>query len=250
MAAAVANGRPRRAGADLPGVDACATSCGTWAACTAGPPATSPSARTELWDVELDDVVGAWPDDAELAELAARRGAPRWPPRSRAAPPTSSAGPSCPRRRRSPCGPAARPTRRPSTGSTPSWRRAAPPQPRSRRAFAADGVDELLTCFVPRRSTTLRAERPTTLAVRCTRRRRGLDAAHRRGRRARPTPTDSRRRATAACTVTGRAGDLYLALWNRAGAERARDRGRPRRARACSSTASRCAGPESAPDDA
>ncbi len=34
-------------------------------------------------------------------------------------------------------------------------------------SFAADGVDELLTCFVPRRSTGLRAERPATLAVSC-----------------------------------------------------------------------------------
>ena len=38
----------------------------------------------------------------------------------------------------------ARPTRRPSTGSTPSWRRAAAPSARSAPAFAADGVDELL----------------------------------------------------------------------------------------------------------
>ena len=35
-------------------------------------------------------------------------------------------------------------------------------------AFAADGIDELLTLFVPRRSSTLRADPPATLAVRCT----------------------------------------------------------------------------------
>ncbi len=80
--------------------------------------------------------------------------------------------------------------------------------------FAADGVDELLTGFVPRRSTKLRAEEPTTMAVRC----RDVDAVwtlhlDEDG----VTTTHDASDTTAACTVTGAAGDLYLALWNRAG---------------------------------
>ena len=34
-------------------------------------------------------------------------------------------------------------------------------------AFAADGIDELLSLFVPRRSTALHADPPVTLVVRC-----------------------------------------------------------------------------------
>ncbi len=80
--------------------------------------------------------------------------------------------------------------------------------------FAADGVDELLTGFVPRRSTKLRAEEPTTMAVRC----RDVDAVwtlhlDEDG----VTTTHDASDTTAACTVTGAASDLYLALWNRAG---------------------------------
>ena len=35
-------------------------------------------------------------------------------------------------------------------------------------AFAADGVDELLTCFVPRRSSRLASDTPACLSVRCS----------------------------------------------------------------------------------
>jgi uncharacterized protein (TIGR03083 family) len=82
--------------------------------------------------------------------------------------------------------------------------------------FAADGVDELLCGFVPRRSTKVRAERPTSLRVRST------DAGtawlvqldsdgvtSTREDESAPSP------AGADCTVAGAAGDLYLALWNR-----------------------------------
>lgn len=80
--------------------------------------------------------------------------------------------------------------------------------------FAADGVDELLTGFVPRRSTKLRAEAPTTMAVRC----RDVDAVwtlhlDEDG----VTTTHGAGDTTAACIVTGAASDLYLALWNRTG---------------------------------
>ena len=90
-------------------------------------------------------------------------------------------------------------------------------------AFAADGIDELLCLFVPRRSTALRADPPVTLAVRCA----DVDASWllRLDEHGVTTSiaTDALAVDTdenaAACTVTGAAGDLYRALWNRAGAE-------------------------------
>ena len=86
-------------------------------------------------------------------------------------------------------------------------------------AFAADGIDELLVLFVPRRSAKLRADPPASLAVRCT----DVDASWL--LRMDPdgvttTPMSSiEGDADAACAVSGTAGDLYLALWNRTGAE-------------------------------
>jgi uncharacterized protein (TIGR03083 family) len=85
--------------------------------------------------------------------------------------------------------------------------------------FAADGIDELLSLFVPRRSTALRADPPVTLAVRCA----DVDASwllrlDEHG--VTTTPSAGIDPDSAHCTVTGRTGDLYLALWNRAGADR------------------------------
>lgn len=85
-------------------------------------------------------------------------------------------------------------------------------------AFAADGVDELLVCFVPRRSTSLRAESPATLGVRCA------DVADNGAWVLSIGPdgvtTSAGVNDWTDCTVRGRAADLYLALWNRAGVER------------------------------
>jgi uncharacterized protein (TIGR03083 family) len=84
-------------------------------------------------------------------------------------------------------------------------------------AFAADGIDELLVLFVPRRSAKLRADPPATLAVRCT----DVDASwllHMGPDGVTALPTTSGD-ADAACAVSGTAGDLYLALWNRTGGE-------------------------------
>jgi uncharacterized protein (TIGR03083 family) len=82
--------------------------------------------------------------------------------------------------------------------------------------FAADGVDELLTCFVPRRSTKLRADVLTTFGVRCTDDPGAwvLDIGPE-GVAAVNGVTE----VNAACTLSGRAADLYLALWNRGGAD-------------------------------
>jgi len=86
-------------------------------------------------------------------------------------------------------------------------------------AFAADGVDELVSCFVTRRSSSLRSETPASLAVRCT----DADAAWLLRIDADRVTTEAAPDADALdvadCSVHGAAGDLYLALWNRAGPE-------------------------------
>ncbi|WP_055590858.1 maleylpyruvate isomerase family mycothiol-dependent enzyme [Peterkaempfera griseoplana] len=80
-------------------------------------------------------------------------------------------------------------------------------------AFAEDGVDELLCGFLVRPVSRLRSERPRTLLVRIT------DAADGRGELTVSIsggPVVVRREAGPAdCTVSGRAADLYAALWNR-----------------------------------
>ena len=85
--------------------------------------------------------------------------------------------------------------------------------------FAADGVDELLSCFVTRRSSQLRSETPASLAVCCT----DADAAWLLRIDADRVTTDASPDADAigdaGCSVRGPAADLYLALWNRAGPE-------------------------------
>jgi uncharacterized protein (TIGR03083 family) len=95
-------------------------------------------------------------------------------------------------------------------------------------AFAADGVDELLTCFVPRRSTGLRSESPARLGIECTDDSGawvlsiGPDGVT---TSVGATEDGDRDGDEAQCTVRGAAGDLYLALWNRGGAERLRIEG-------------------------
>jgi uncharacterized protein (TIGR03083 family) len=84
-------------------------------------------------------------------------------------------------------------------------------------AFAGDGIDELLVLFVPRRSSKLRADPPATLAVRCT----DADASWQLRMDADGVTTTAGTGGDtgAACTVSGTAHDLYLALWNRTGAD-------------------------------
>jgi uncharacterized protein (TIGR03083 family) len=79
--------------------------------------------------------------------------------------------------------------------------------------LAVDGVDELLTGFVPRRSSPLRSAQPVTIEVRAT------DVDARWCLRVSEEPTVVRR-GTAEdpdARWSGPARDLYLALWNRAG---------------------------------
>ncbi|MEU9130993.1 maleylpyruvate isomerase family mycothiol-dependent enzyme [Kitasatospora sp. NPDC048540] len=85
-------------------------------------------------------------------------------------------------------------------------------------AFAADGLAELLTGFLVRPRGRLRSERTRTLLVRATDRpvswlvTIGRDPV---------TVTEGAGAGPADCTVTGRAHDLYLLLWNRLPADRA-----------------------------
>jgi len=85
-------------------------------------------------------------------------------------------------------------------------------------AFAADGVDEQLTCFVPRRSTSVRADASASLSVSCT----DVDATWML-RIAPECVTRTSAPASSArdpdCSVRGAAADLCLALWNCTGPE-------------------------------
>ena len=175
--------------------------------------------RTEPWRVGLDEVVGTWPEDADLADWL-RAGCAMLADALAAAPDdlecwTFLPAPS-PRamwaRRQAHETAIHRIDAELSVGAAP-----APFGP----DFAADGVDELLAGFVPNRSKSAarRAARPPVGALH--RRRRGLGAPDRRRRghdgcRFRARPRTQRVRSA---TVRAAAADLYLALWNRAGTE-------------------------------
>jgi uncharacterized protein (TIGR03083 family) len=169
-------------------------------------------ARTEVWAVELDEVVVSWPHDAELAAWLGQ-GCAALADALAAAPPNLE----CWTFLRAPS-PLAMWARR-QAHETAIHRVdaelaagiAVSPMDAS---FAADGVGELLECFVPRRSTKLRAEEAASLLVGCT----DHDAAWvlRIGADGVTTEALAGVEPGADCTVRGPATDLYLALWNRA----------------------------------
>jgi uncharacterized protein (TIGR03083 family) len=173
--------------------------------------------RTEVWDVDLEDVVGTWPEDPALAAWL-RQGGTALADALAAAPDDLECW-----------------TFLPAPSPRAMWARRQAHETAIHRVdaqlaahaalspfdavFAADGIDELLTCFVPRRSTKLRAEAATTLVVECT----DHDAAW----VLRIGPEDVGVSTASApsgggggdCSVRGIAADLYLALWNRSGPE-------------------------------
>jgi uncharacterized protein (TIGR03083 family) len=182
-------------------------------------------ARTEVWDVDLDDVVGTWPNDAKLGAWF-RAGHAGLVDALTVAP----ADLQCWTFLRAPS-PLAMWARRQAHetaihrvdtelaaggvgGAGPAGAGGAlsPFQP----SFAADGIDELLTCFVPRPRKKLQEPQAVSVEVRCT------DCEEppwmvvfgpeqpstSRGYSAAPSGAD--------CVVRGRAADLYLTLWNRA----------------------------------
>ena len=165
--------------------------------------------RTERWDADLDDVVGTWPADHELTGWFSDGHA-------RLMDALSSADPAleCWTFLRAPS-PLAMWARRQAHETTvhgvdaelaAGWTPAAIPA-----AFAADGVDELLTCFITRPSAKLRAETEQHLQVRCT------DAVGDWLVTIGPDgpPVTSLEPGDADCVVSGTAQDLYLTLWNR-----------------------------------
>ncbi|MDT0303500.1 maleylpyruvate isomerase N-terminal domain-containing protein [Streptomonospora wellingtoniae] len=84
-------------------------------------------------------------------------------------------------------------------------------------ALAADGIDELLCGFLPRRRSTLRSLEPRTVVVRCA------DTGHSWSVRISEEPAVAAAGTTALAAAErpdavfgGTAAQLYLALWNRA----------------------------------
>lgn len=79
--------------------------------------------------------------------------------------------------------------------------------------FAADGIDELLRGFHGRRKSRVRSEEPRVLRVRAT----DTDGAVWTVRLSQEPPAAERDGSgDADCELAGPAGQLYLALWNRA----------------------------------
>jgi uncharacterized protein (TIGR03083 family) len=175
-----------------------------WAASIVGTP------RTEEWRVDLDEVVGTWPDDANLIGWFGE-GLDALVKVLSAADPdltcwTFLAAPS----------PLAMWARRQAHETSVhgvdaelAATRAAAPFP---ARFAADGIAELLECFITRPGGRLRSDPVRRLRVRCTDAPRdwlvmigpdGVDT----------TPAEDSTKAD--CVVAGSADDLYLVLWSR-----------------------------------
>ncbi|HEX9529105.1 MAG TPA: maleylpyruvate isomerase family mycothiol-dependent enzyme [Streptosporangiaceae bacterium] len=175
-----------------------------WAASIVGTP------RTEAWRVDLDEVVGTWPADADLIGWFAAGLDALVKALSSADPDltcwTFLAAPSPPAmwaRRQ------AHETSVHGVDAELAANQAVAPFP---APFAADGIAELLECFITRPGGRLRSDPARLLRVRCidapgdwlvTIGRDGVDT----------TPGDGSTRAD--CVLTGGADDLYLALWSR-----------------------------------
>ncbi len=165
--------------------------------------------RTEEWDVDLDDIVGTWPADLDLIDWF-REGYTRLVHTLASAPSdldcfTFLAAPSSLAMwaRRQAHETAMHRVDAESSGSTVT---------KFDPAFAADGVDELLSCFItrPRPRRAPKVSSPRSIHVHTTDT--GDDWHIQIG------PEDvvtSRRSSPADCTITAAAGDLYLFLWNR-----------------------------------
>ncbi|MCU1490746.1 MAG: hypothetical protein JWM85_2151 [Acidimicrobiaceae bacterium] len=169
--------------------------------------------RCEPWDVEdLEELAGAWPSDASLLEWFLEGHQALLAALAKAEPDLA-----CWTFLRAPS-PLAMWSRRQAHETTvhrvdaelAAGLALSPLLP----SFAADGVDELLRCFVPRPKVNLRADPPRTLRVRC------LDDPGDWLVEIGPEGTDTREGSDGAdCSVSGSAADLYLSLWNRPGRE-------------------------------
>jgi uncharacterized protein (TIGR03083 family) len=171
-------------------------------------------ARTEQQDVDLIDIVGAWPDDKDLGSWL-RAGCAALADALDAAP----ADLDCWTFLRAPS-PRAMWARR-QAHETAIHRVDAELATRDDQSltafdayFAADGVDELLTCFLPRPRSRLRSDPPTTLRVSCT----DPDTSwllHIGPDGVTTTPREKAKADDGACEIRAKAADLYLILWSR-----------------------------------
>ena len=175
-----------------------------WAASIVGTP------RTEAWRVDLDDVVGTWPPDADLIDWFAE-GLDELVKVLSAADPgltcwafLAAPSPLAMWARRQ-----AHETSVHGVDAELAATRAVAPFP---APFAADGVGELLECFITRPGGRLRSDRARSLRVRCTDAPGdwlvtiGPDGVE-------TTPAEGSTKAD--CVVSGGADDLYLVLWSR-----------------------------------
>lgn len=179
-----------------------------WAAGIVGTP------RTEPCDVELDEVVGTWPDDAELLAWF-DAGLDSLANVLTQADPDLTCWSFLPAP--SPLAMwARRQAHETSVHGVDAELAAGRPVAPFPVAFAADGVSELLEGFVPR-GGRLRSEQARALRVRCTDI--GADWLVSIGPDHVQTTAcarnDDGRPSSADCEVAGTAEDLYLALWNR-----------------------------------
>jgi uncharacterized protein (TIGR03083 family) len=167
------------------------------------------SPRTEPWDVDLPEVVDTWPDDDTLTTWLLD-GAEALAGVLETADPALQCWTFL--RATSPLAMWARRQAHETAihrvdGESALGASGTPFEP----AFAADGVDELLVCFVPRRKTKLTAPQRRVLRVTAVDADGDWDVViDDAGVTTLPGGTD---RADA--TVRGEASDLYQALWNR-----------------------------------
>jgi len=165
--------------------------------------------RTEMWEVDLDDIVGTWPTDLDLIDWF-REGYTKLVYTLASAPLNLDCftflvakSPLAMWARRQAHETAMHRVDAESPGSTIT---------EFQPAFAADGVDELLSCFMtqphPRRAPKINSPRSVHVHATDT----GDDWYIEINPEAVVT---SRRDGPADCTITAAAGDLYLLLWNR-----------------------------------
>jgi uncharacterized protein (TIGR03083 family) len=165
--------------------------------------------RTEPWSADLPEVVGAWPPDGELAPWLLD-GAEALSTALETADPALQCWTFL--KATSPLAMWARRQAHETAihrvdAETATGASGTPFEP----TFAADGVDELLVCFVTRRKAGLTADPPRTLRVCATDADGDWDAVVGPDRVV-TLPGGS---GPADATVRGEASDLYQALWNR-----------------------------------
>src|SRR5215470_2096442 len=165
--------------------------------------------RTEPWNVELDEVVGTWPSDADLIDwLGDGLG------RLVSALSEADPGMVCWTFLNAPS-PLAMWARRQAHETSihrvdaelAADRQVTPFEAR----FAADGLDELLTCFITRRRSRLRSEERRLMCVRCT----DADGEWLITIGPDDVVTTTPGAEAPDCEIAGSASDLYRALWNR-----------------------------------